>query len=342
MSQTRFVLTAATGIGLAVLCVGEAWADTAPSTWDFAKDPTEQDRWALHVRVERLIAAGSSHGLDGGQLRLEAARAMLEEADAAHSPDVRLRFDLGVVYGRLELRRKAIEILVPALAEAPDHPAAREALDALVYSYAKLDRPSEELATWNRLIPLISDDRARANATMNMGEAQMRLGWVDEAVETFRDVLRLSGELPNTGGVSSTYVLTLWDLAVALDRSGDPRGALDAAARASAEKAGRYLITRDPDVFFVPDWEREWYLALGAAAAARDAKDARDEATLWSAAEKHWASYIERSTESGRRDPWLAVARLRHDNARTRRQGAERRSAGHPPRAAAVGTWSDD
>jgi tetratricopeptide (TPR) repeat protein len=342
MKRRRFPLTAAAAIAFAALSPRGARADTPPSVWDFAKDPHERDRWALHVRVERLLSAGSVRGFDGGQIRLEAARAMLEEADAAHSPDVRLRFDLGEVYGRLELRRKAIEVLVPALAEAPEHPAARQALDALVYSYAKLDRPSEELATWSRLIPLISDDRVRANATMNMGEAQMRLGRIDEAVETFRDVLRLSGELPNTGGVSSTYVLTLWDLAVALDRSGDPRGALEAAARASSEKAGRYLITRDPDVFFVPDWEREWYLALGAAAAARDAKDARDEAAFWAAAERHWVNYVERSSESGRHDPWLAIAGVRRDHAHARRQDAERRAARLPPRPAGVGTWSDD
>jgi tetratricopeptide (TPR) repeat protein len=320
---------------LLVALAREGNADTAPSIWDLAKDPGERDRWTLHVHVQRLLSNEGPRGLDG---QLQLARALLEEADAANSPDVRLRFDLGVVYGRLELRRRAIDILVPALNQAPDYPGVKQALDALVYSYAKLDRPSEELATWHRLIPLFNDGRARANALMNMGEAQMRLGRGDDAVETFRDVLRICTELPNTSGVSSTYVLTLWDLAVALDRSGDPAGAIEAASRASGEKAGKYLITRDPDVFFVPDWERDWYLALGAVAAARDAKDARDEAGFWAAAEKHWATYIERSTAAARHDPWLPVARIRHDHAHARRLAAEQRARKLPGRQATAGT----
>src|ERR1700689_309014 len=88
---------------LALRAAGVAWAETPPSVWDVAKDPAERDRWALHVRVDRLIPPPIGEGaarLDD-DLRLEAARAMLEEADAARSPDVRLRFDLGVVYSAL-------------------------------------------------------------------------------------------------------------------------------------------------------------------------------------------------------------------------------------------------
>src|SRR6185437_554464 len=143
-------------------------------------------------------------------------------------------------------------------------------------------------------------------AMMNMGEAQMRLGHVDEALATFREVVRLCGELPNTPSVGSTYVLALWDVAVALDRSGDPRGALETAAKAShvdlGGQTGAYLISRDPKVFFVPDWERLWYLALGAAAEAREAPDARDALTLWAAAERLLAQYVDRATAAGGKD----------------------------------------
>ena len=41
---------------------------------------------------------------------------------------------------------------------------------------------------------------------------------------------------------------------------------------------GSTLITSDRSVFFVPAWEREWYLALDATAAAHDARDAREAA----------------------------------------------------------------
>src|SRR5580704_6145268 len=138
----------------AALACRSAGAETPPSSWDMARDPAERARWALHVRVQRLMrapAGDTSLPLDD-ELRLEAARAMLEEADAAHSPDVRLQFDLGVVYSRLATRqqrldyeRRVVDVLVPALALAPDDPGATAALEALVYAYAKLDRPREEL-----------------------------------------------------------------------------------------------------------------------------------------------------------------------------------------------------
>ena len=121
----------------------------------------------------------------------------------------------------------------PAVDAAGAESWASEAFADLALAYAKLNRPREELATWRRYIPRIVDDRARVGAMMNMGEAEMRLGHVDDALGTFREVLRLCGDLPNSGNVGSTYVLTLWDVAVALDRSGDPGEAIDNAAKAS-------------------------------------------------------------------------------------------------------------
>ncbi len=344
----RVGVCVAMAVALVDLIGGSARAETPPSVWDVAKDPAERDRWALHMRVERLMHPPVGEGalrLDD-ELRLEAARAMLEEADAAHSPDVRLRFDLGIAYSALgslqrrnDMQEKVVAVLAPALASADslEDPAATGALEALVYAYAKLDRPHDELETWRRYIPRLVDDRVRATAMMNMGEAEMRLGRVDDALGTFREVVRLCGELPNTPGVGSTYVLALWDVAVALDRSGDPRGALETAAKAAhvdlGGRTGAYLIAKDPDVFFVPDWERLWYLALGAASEAREVDDARDAAVLWAAAERSWGQYVARAAATGAHDPWMAIARVRLDNARAQRVGAEQRAAKLPPRA---------
>ena len=51
---------------------------------------------------------------------------------------------------------------------------------------------------------------------------------------------------------------------------------------------GGALIVNDPAVFFVPAWERQWYLALASAAEAHGARDARDAAERWAASERHW------------------------------------------------------
>jgi hypothetical protein len=232
-------------------------------------------------------------------------------------------------------------VLAPAIDEAPDHPGATEALERLVYAYARLDRPREELATWQRLIPHVADERARLSDMMNMGEAEMRLGLVDDALGTFRDVLRLCGKLANS---SSTYVLTLWDLAVALDRAGDPGGAIGAAVEASpmivisstgTPMNGAEILRRDPAVFFVPEWEREWYLALASSAKARDAHDARTAAETWADAERHWDTYIARASAAGGRDRWLAIARIRRERVRRERLAAERTAVRLPRRAQA-------
>jgi tetratricopeptide (TPR) repeat protein len=352
-----------------LLGAGVARADTPPNVWDVAGSPAIRDQWKLHVRVERLLAPahpdddsapGSTLDLE---LRLETAKAMLENAEAAHSPDVRLRFDLGFVYYGLaerqvldSLYQKAIDVLVPALASSPDHPAATEALATLVYCYAKLNFPREELAAWRQYIPRLVDDGSRVVAMMNMGEAEMRLGQIDDALGTFREVLRLCGELPNSSRVSETYVLGLWDVAIALDRSGDPQGALDAAGQArrmvvGVDPAGRpvtgstLIAPENTSVFFVPPWEREWYLALDAMAAARSARDPRAIATAWAQAEGHWTAYFDRSAATGGTDPFLSVARLRLRQAHDKRLAADQTVARlpkrPPPHGPAVEPWAE-
>jgi tetratricopeptide (TPR) repeat protein len=340
-----------------LVAASTGWADTPPGVWDLAKDPVERERWMLHVRVERLLHAPSSDDVTtveqrrDDELRLETARAMLEQGDAEHSPDLRLRFDLGIVYeqlatiqGRNDMHRRVIDVLAPALDAAPDHPAATEALESLVYAYAKLNRPRDELRTWRLYLARLADQTVHvASSMMNMGEAEMRLGQLDEAIDTFRNVLQICTTLANSSGRNATYALTLWDLAVALDRAGDARGALDTAAEAkelrwkeqgplgqARDITGWDAIRDERSVFFVPDWEREWYLALGYAAAARVERDLRAASKLWVAAEEHWGTYVTRAAASGSDDRWLVIARVRRDRAHAERTLAEKRAAALP------------
>jgi tetratricopeptide (TPR) repeat protein len=327
-----------------------AHADTPPTVWDIAKDPAERDRWELHERVP-AFRCNSGDAMDPERRRQTELRCLdlldkLEAVDAAHSPDVRLRVDLGVteyelaeVTGRTELYGKAADVLKAAVDAAPDSPSTTVALDRLVYAYAKLDRPRDELAAWRRYIPLLVDPELRAVDTMNMGEAQMRMGQIDDALGTFREVLRQCGELPNA---NLTYVLTLWDLAVALDRSGDPRSAVSTAARAVQETVFRpdgrswtwieLMVERNDTVFFVPAWERQWYVALGWASIAQQATDTRDAtnaAKAWALAEHAWDVYVTKSEASGQPDRWVALARLRRDRARREKTAAEKHAPGH-------------
>jgi tetratricopeptide (TPR) repeat protein len=379
------------GMLLLALAVGgvEAAADTPPSVWDCARDPAERDRWKLHATAEALMhppASSDDTSLEedrGEELSLEQARVSLEDADAAHSPDVRLAFDLGIVYERLAalqrddvLQEKVIDVLVPALAASPDHPGAPEALSALAAAFAHVDRPREELATWRQYIPKLADADTRLLPMMNMGEAEMRVGQIDTALSTFHAALDIAQSLPNSASLSDVYALILWDIAIALDRQGDPVDAFKTAAKARAfswtinvpvgsplagitagllpgviTQTGWDAIQDSVEVFFVPAWEREWYLALGEAAVASEAKDARGAAAAWGEAERHWSTYFTRATEAARdagsgdsrarhedvATRWIAMAKLRRDYAHRARLAAETRARSLPvarPRSA--------
>jgi hypothetical protein len=102
---------------------------------------------------------------------------------------------------------------------------------------------------------------------------------------------------------------------------------------------GSALIARDPDVFFVPEWERQWYLALASAIEARDSKDARDVAAHWARAEEHWDTYVERSSADGTPDLFAGIARVRRGQVHARRLAAEKAAAKLPRRPRTTVEW---
>jgi tetratricopeptide (TPR) repeat protein len=335
-----------------------ARADTPPGSWDVARDPSAADRWALHVRVvhiERQIArirrgptfddpsAGAGGPGDAENLAVTAL-AMLESADSDAHPDTRLRFDLGIVRcllgdltGRIDYYDKGARTLADALARAPDGEGSTEALATLAQAYAHLAKPHEELETWHRYLPRIENPAVAIVDGMNMGEAQMRVGRVDDALVTFRDLVRQCGDAP-VG--ADTYTLILWDLAIAQDRTGDARGAMETAARATGQTIfgvkiipidGLQLLTEDENVFFVPEWERDWYLALGNEVKGRAQTKPELAVRYLQRAESEWDEYVTKETEElggpvasravkAGDDPgkiaaagWLRIAHLRRD-----------------------------
>jgi tetratricopeptide (TPR) repeat protein len=314
-------------------------ADTPPGSWDIARDPQARDRWELHVAVHRDMAMESGLGtLLGGAL--EHARAQLEDADAANSPDIYLRFDLGELYERLNLHERAIGLLEPALKEAPDHPAATHAWVMLAYAYAHLDRPKDERAAYERYIEHEADDRFRVTALLNLAEADMRLGFLPEAVAGYRDTISMAVSLPMREGFMDE-ILATWGLAVALDRNGDPMGGAAAARQATQIDQRVHLVGMPgtPDhgwrfindtekVFFVPSYERYWYLALGYTEDAKQAPDARHAAKEWATVEYLWLKYVAQATPH---DRWVPLARAHLERAHSERVAAEKRARAQRP-----------
>jgi tetratricopeptide (TPR) repeat protein len=303
--------------------VGAAHADTPPSVWEKARDPNARARWNLHVRVRELIALDTQVGVQSLRAAaLERARAMLEDAGAASSPDVRLRFDLGEVYEALGHHERAVDVLSQALEMAPDHPAASDATVTLAFAYAKLGRQRDERDTYVKVLARVTDDRARATALLNLAEAEMHLGNLEDAVAGYREAVQIAASIPTSLAASETGILAVWGLAVALDRSGDPHGALEQAKLATRMDPGEVLIGHGPNVFFVPAYERLWYLGLASVAHASEASDPRAAASHWGRAEAIWSAYLANAMST---DRWVPLARAHKERARVRKREAERR-----------------
>ena len=83
----------------------------------------------------------------------------------------------------LSIDPELIEQALAVSGERTKKAAVTRALEEIVYAYAKLGQSREELAAWHQYIPRLLDPRTRTVASMNMGEAEMRLGLVEDARE---------------------------------------------------------------------------------------------------------------------------------------------------------------
>lgn len=292
-----------------------ARADTPPSRWEIAKDPLVRPRYDLHVKVRELLSLDGRTPAAMRSQALERARALLEEFGAATSPDLRLRFDLGEVYEQLNHHERAVAVLRPAVDANPEHPAAIEAMVALAYAYAKLDRAKDERDAYRRYIARVVDERSRATALLNLAEAEMHLGNLPDAVAGYRDAIALAQSIPNSMAASESMTLSVWGLAVALDRAGEPQEALEQASLATKLDPGEQIIGHGRNVFFVPEYERQWYLGLAEIVHARAASGPRDALRAWLRAEAHWQLYVSAAEAT---DRYLALARAHLAQAKAR------------------------
>jgi tetratricopeptide (TPR) repeat protein len=307
-----------------------ASADPSPSMWASAKDPGARAREDLHADMQRRIMLARLPMLRGvGQQTLDAARVRLEEAGARESTDVRLRFDLGTVYELLDRHALARTVLSEALAIAPHHTAAEDAWITLAFACGKLGDHACERRAYNAFLSAATEDSHRVTAILNLAETEMHLGRLAEAIDGYRDVMRICNGLPNAGGVQTTRALATWGLAVALDRHGDPLGAMRE-AKLAVERSGvdGMGLLRSPSVFYVPDYEVSWYEGLGAMAVAPAAKSATEAWDLWRFAERSFDRWI--TGAEPKHDRWLPLARAHLARAREERKRAEARKAREP------------
>lgn len=348
MTSRRARLAAFAGVLAAFVSLaaagGVARADTPPSVWDRARDPALADSYRLHVEVQRRLANDETAVRFGFSAAHESqllnVRALLERAGADKSPDPRLRFDLGSVYlslGRSEgnvFFTRAAEVLGAALAAAPDHPAAEEAWAELADACGHIGDHECERRAYTTLLVLTTEElrvrgSQRGTSSLNLAEAQMHLGNLKEAVEGYREAIRIAQRYP----YEDLAPLAMWGLAVAYDRSGDTVAAdKEALAVLEMQRSSRMVgLLRSDRVFFYPDYEINWYDAVGAAAQARKPNaTAVEAARYWKLAEEAYGAFVRGAERDPKPDRWLDLARIRLAAAKVAREKAEKKR-GHAP-----------
>ena len=306
MSFRRRAIGCCAAIALAQFVVSESRAD--PDVWTIASQPRLAADLAAYRDAERFLSASSRAGPDADRrLLLAMAVRSLDRVGAADSPDPRPPVMLGRVLSRLaqyapapqgtELLVRASEVLQRAIAADPDHPVAVDARFALAVVWARLGQPRKEIAVYDELLEREPSRQERVVVITNRAEALMVAGDLDESVVGYRAAIRLAGDQP----------LAHWGLAIALDRSGDEAGAVASAANAlrfDPESAALH----DPNVFFLPAYDRWWYDALGAMAHARAEKNRELARSLWAAAASLWTRYLELASPD---DRWVRTATAR-------------------------------
>ena len=322
----------AVGIAMAVACVAPRALAGSPDIWELAATPRLARDMAAYRDAQQLFIDAHRAAPDFGgrrQLMLLAIR-LLDRTDAAHSPEPRVR----ILYGRILARaaqdlpaeverdflERAAAVLQEAIAEWPEHPEAMDARFALAVTYAKLGRPADEIAIYEQILQREPSRSERALTLMNQAEAYMVMGELDRAVQGYRNALTM---LPD-------QALAHWGLAVALDRNGDPAGAVaEAAAALQFDPSAEAL--HNENVFFVPDYDRYWYDALGAMARATREKEPSLAALWWRDAAALWQSFV----DAAKGERWTEAARARRKLCEAKAKEAEAHSLRRPRRWAA-------
>jgi tetratricopeptide (TPR) repeat protein len=375
-SRFGLAIKLASAVLFAIGALGStARADTPPNIWDLAKNPDAFEQRREHLRLEENLELLDTLKEIGGRTRdafraaaLAGAQNVLDDAKAPK--DKWLRYDEAVVamyradiLGSMKEYERAIELLEPLAKEFEGTLFDAEIWQKLAECYVRVERTPDEIRAYDEVIKRAVVAEGTATPLLNQSEAYMRNGDVDVAVTQLREVYRLAGTMPNGNELG---VLAQWDLAVALDRSGDARGAIAAArsaihmdARCLAVStmhtvkiyptckdadiafvlvpAGLFPVSEENDtVYFVPKYERNWYMALGREALALDGDKPREIAENWKRAETEMMTYMTSAAQHGG-DKWVDLAKKRLDEIRKHRLEADKRAGVSPKEDVDVG-----
>lgn len=349
----KLALSASLAVATA-LVASTAHADTPPTIWDLGKNPDAYTQYAHHVLIERDIDIVSELQEDTQEvgtlqslMSLDHARTVVESIIEPKTP--MLRFDEAWVLTKRGLWAQALPILEGLTHDVGTSTFSQEVWEKLAEAYVHVERTDDEIRAYDEVLARSMSDVDHVTPLLNQGEAYLRAGDANAAVAQFREVLHLTATIPN---LNSVEMLAEWDIALALDRSGNPRAAREAARAATRldqrcvaivghdvlflpgpdprvtfykVPPGLYPIAEDnKSVYFVPSYERDWYLALGYEALAVEGGGSQATMPYWRDAEAHMMSYVVGATKATN-DKWLDLGRQRLDELRKRRAAAEKK-----------------
>jgi tetratricopeptide (TPR) repeat protein len=167
--------------------------------------------------------------------------------------------------------------------------------------HTRAQRFEEAAEEYERAIELQLTPRSSEQAIVvaNLAEVTMLAGHLERALYHYERAHELA-RMPRQ------YALSLWGMAVCLDRLGEHQHALER-AQAALSSEGGIEVLRDADVFFEPAFEVHWYEGLGHEAQAQVDPDQREQ-HLRDAR----ASFRRFLSEGGANEsPWAAIAEAR-------------------------------
>jgi tetratricopeptide (TPR) repeat protein len=179
--------------------------------------------------------------------------------------------------------QEASDVLLALRAHHPDYMPDVVAFDLAVV-LTRRGQFAQAAQAYADAIALGLDGEETAVMRSNLAEVTMLSGDLEGAVAHYERALRTT-----SGG--RDYLLTLWGLAVALDRLGEHESALAHARKAVDAEGGRMQVLRSDGVFFEPEHEIHAYEGLGHEALA--ARSDADRALELSAAAASYRAFID-------------------------------------------------
>ena len=334
--RPRRAIAAMVTAGLLSLAGGAASAE--PTVWGRARNPDDAARRALIAEAQALElkyhlyrSGRRDHLLDRqaiqtlAEMYLVRALELFDLAGARRSRDPFVRLEVAEVLGLLGKHAEAVTVLESVVRADPPPVIAARAWASLAVDYAHLSRVDEEIDAYTRALAVQPLAPERARILANRAEAYMLLGDITAAISGYRSALALMS-VDLFLSARGSGVTTLWGLAVALDRSGDLDGGLDAVRVArSYDREDKQLS--GPGWFYVPEYDRHWYAALGHWAVARHGDLGSVRVNAYALTITELDDFI---TRAARDDKWLPLARARRKQCERERAAFLRREAARP------------